>query len=185
MLPLYSPYKAPKIVYHSIPFIFLRCLEHQKGFKCLTPNDKIYITLYASFDKLQFPFLKSIASPHTVHSSSCPRSNIPLVVPSSPSTVPSSPMSSSPTCNPSHTQQHISHSITQNHHPMITRSKHGIFKLKVSLSNYVTSSPLTEPRSISEALSIKEWHAAMDLVFQLFVLITFGSWFYLFPTVNL
>ena len=91
-------------------------------------------------------------------------------------------MSSSPTCNPSHTQQHISHSITQNHHPMITRSKHGIFKLKVLLSNYATSSPLTEPRSLSEALSIKEWHAAMDLVFQ--ALCANNTWFLVLPLPN-
>ena len=49
---------------------------------------------------------------------------------------------------------------------MITSSKHGIFTPKALLSNCITYSPLIQPRSISKALSIKEWCVAMDLEFQ-------------------
>ena len=65
---------------------------------------------------------------------------------------------------------------------MITRSKHGIFKPKALLSNCIIYSPLTKPRSISEAFFIKEWRVAMDLEFK--ALCVNNSWSLLPPHLN-
>lgn len=83
------------------------------------------------------------------------------------------------------TQQPTSHLIPQNIHPMCIRSKNGIFKPKTYLSTCAPTPPLSKPHSISEALSINEWRATMDLNFKLFALITLGLWFHLLQTVNL
>ena len=64
---------------------------------------------------------------------------------------------------------------------MITRSKHGIFKPKALLSNYIIYS-LTKPHSISEAFFIKEWRVAMDLEFK--ALCVNNSWSLLPPHLN-
>ena len=64
---------------------------------------------------------------------------------------------------------------------MITRSKHGIFKPKALLSNYIIYS-LTKPHSISEAFFIKEWHVAMNMEFQ--AICANNSWSLVLPHLN-
>ena len=57
-------------------------------------------------------------------------------------------------------------SFSHNTHPMLTHFKHGIFKPKILLIMSLSSTSLSEPRSVSEALSIPEWCATMEQEFQ-------------------
>lgn len=93
--------------------------------------------------KLNFPYLKLLQS------QSPSPSSIPQLK------VPSFPIS----CVPSF--------IPQLAHPMLTRSKTALFRPKIPFSLLSsTASPITEPRSFTEANKISEWRVAMSEEFH-------------------
>ena len=122
-----------------------------------------------SFDESYFPSLSSTtSSPLSTSLSFDPLSHIPLIVSNSNHHL-SPPSSFSPSTfgNPS-VSQTMSQPPFHNTLPMLTHSKHGIFKPKTLLTMSISSTSLSEPCSTSEALSVLEWHAAMEQEFQAF-----------------
>ncbi|KAM6584466.1 hypothetical protein CsatB_011468 [Cannabis sativa] len=54
--PCIRPYQAHKFQFHSLKCVNLGYSEVHKGYKCLTPTGKIYISRNVVFNELEFPF---------------------------------------------------------------------------------------------------------------------------------
>ncbi|CAL9005508.1 unnamed protein product [Prunus brigantina] len=140
--PWLKPYSPSKLHPKSLSCVFLGYSLNHSGFRCLDPiTNRLYVSRHVTFHESIFPF-HAVVSSSSSDSISSSFPIIPLTFPmvtSSPSESPlsslssSSPPSSVPFVSP-HSQSSFSvpsSSIpVQNTHPMITRSKHGIFKPK-------------------------------------------------------
>lgn len=83
--PNLRPYNKHKLQFRSVSCTFLGYSSSHKGYRCLDPQGRIYISRDVLFDESTFPFLSSShisssSSPPTSNSSSLP--SIPLVIPS-------------------------------------------------------------------------------------------------------
>jgi hypothetical protein len=111
------------------------------------------------------PATDTSSTPQTIHNSSDQNlTTLPNPRPSSPLQIilPIRPQSASS----SHTPPHLQAIPSSNTHTMITRSKAGITKPKIFNVESQMSSIIEEPLFVSEALSNKQWKAAMDVEFN-------------------
>ncbi|XP_019420682.1 PREDICTED: uncharacterized protein LOC109330866 [Lupinus angustifolius] len=72
--PLLRPYNSHKLNFRSLECVFIGYSTQNKGYKCLSPDGRIYISKDVTFNEHSFPFLnKSTLSPE--HSKSFPMSS--------------------------------------------------------------------------------------------------------------
>ena len=181
--PFIRPYNQHKLQSRSLDCIFLGYNSYHKGYICFhQPIGRIYLlgTLFSMKLALLmqlappfisanqphphlFPFLSIPSSPPTNPSSTHPTSQSSPTNSTPPSPLPPS-TSSSQTLNPSPCPVTTSRAPCenlpppqQNVHPMIIRSKAGIFKPKLLLSHCAMN--IVEPQSYKQACSIPEWQA--------------------------
>lgn len=80
---LLLPYNHHKLEFRSIPCTFLGYSSNHKGYRCLVPSGRIYISRDVLFDEANFPFASKSSSPSTTstvsHPSSFPSSYIPII----------------------------------------------------------------------------------------------------------
>ncbi|KAL6316894.1 hypothetical protein AAG906_023549 [Vitis piasezkii] len=150
--PNLRPYNNPKFQFRSMECTFLGYSIKHKGFKCLDPQSRIYISRVVQFNEKSFPFAKnksitsysSIPSPTpTSHSALIPIHSSILSVPS-----PSTSFITNTVADQSNSDQTNAKPVSdvfRNVHSMITKSKARIFKPKVFMAS-------KEPASIQEAL---------------------------------
>jgi len=142
-----------------------------KGYKCLDVHGKLFISKDVLFDENTFPFLSQSTPPSrfAFHSRTIPLGILPNVGPSFPIQHASLESPDVSTVSPvSSTSPNITRSsplpppivpITTSTHPMQTRSKSGIVKLKQYPTLLLT---ITEPASIKHALSSSIWRSAVQ-----------------------
>ncbi|KAG8489179.1 hypothetical protein CXB51_017224 [Gossypium anomalum] len=175
--PYLRPFNSNKLQYHSRPCVFLGYSPVHKGYKCLDDNGKMFISRHVKFNETCFPFSAhsdSGSALHGIHPQFLhQQTHVPVLVPADRPTslVTSTPHSASlstPHSSPADacSNSHLVSGNTQiveevaaplvNMHPMQTRAKSGIFKphiFSVKLHD-------TEPITITEAFSSKEWTLA-------------------------
>ncbi|KAM1666352.1 hypothetical protein ACFX14_045629 [Malus domestica] len=184
--PWLKPYVHSKLDGKSTECVFLGYSLQHKGYRCLDPTtQRIYISRHVQFNENRFPFLSSSSvvvspgspSPHSpfdLHFSIPQRpSPVQSTVPSTEhvSSSPSSSNSVSPSAAPP-----VSHSTAPNTHPMLTRSKAGIFKPKAYSA---TKHPLPVdvdfvPSIYLQASKYAHWRQAMQDEFNALQLT--GTW---------
>ncbi|XP_048335502.2 retrovirus-related Pol polyprotein from transposon RE2 isoform X1 [Ziziphus jujuba] len=256
--PYLRPYNKVKLNFHTTKCVFLGYSPDHKGYRCLHPSGRVYITNSAIFHETAFPFMTGFSSSSAKKdelSSSCSSSDAPLFVlhknvsstPLTDSTpdisslpnnnLPSSfsqntsftesisslannsplpnvsalvppanlsPHNCSPQYDTSTSAPNTSNSSsslqspirlntssiipqpvlsssrtvlkpnTQSVHPMITRSKNGIFKPNTSKILLTTKHPLPPtslsqmvvPRTVKAALLDPQWKSAMELEYS-------------------
>ena len=146
-----------KLQFGSIPCTFLGYSLNHKGYKCLSPNGNILISCDVIFDEHAFSFAqlqsqKNVTSSFSSSSTSLPcQTSFPLMVLLSSTSSPTNPPIS-PTTSNHNVASHLPSSsvFLLSTHPMITRSKNGIFKPKAYLIS-------TIPTSVPKALQLSHW----------------------------
>ena len=171
--PNTRPYNNHKLVFRSGQCTFLCYSLTHKGYKCLNPSGKIFISRDVIFYEHLFPFSESLSSQpqHSSISQPLSFSQSPPIL-SSKQLVSSISTTSSPSpiafIPPVNTTTHLENcqdsnapivsssipSTVGNTHYMITRSKKSIFKPKVY-------SVTKEPQSADEVLQNENWKIAM------------------------
>lgn len=191
-----KPYNRTKLQFRSAKCLFLGYSNTHRGYKCLHPSGRLYISYTVHFNHNEFPY-------HTLFKSSSVVPSETVIFPSFPNVTPTptqdhpqpSPSSSSSSSTPFHSNEDFSSSSSlgsssnvytdssshtmsssssstpssshiHNLHPIITRAKHGIFKPKVYTA--LTTLP-SVPRSTSAALESPVWKEAMQSEFQALV----------------
>jgi histone deacetylase 1/2 len=99
--PFLRPYHTTKLAYRSQECVFLGYSSVYKGYKCLSPEGRIYISKDVLFNEQKFPYSQLFPSSSLGPSpsgTSSQSSSIPLIIPSQPTPTPTQ---SSP--NPTHT----------------------------------------------------------------------------------
>jgi len=190
--PMLRAYNSNKLTMRSSLCLFIGYNPHFKGYICMSPTGKRYISRHVIFNENVFPF-KSTSNPFITSSNrditfSSP--HLPLtVITSSHESLPTTPLTLPPedhgnshedaphsshmsAHDPSSVQRDLSPPSPINLHPMVTRSKAGISKPKI----YNTSIDLNinEPSTVKDALSHPEWHQAMQLEYD--ALVKAGTW---------
>ena len=171
--PNTRPSNNHKLAFRSVQCTFLGYSLTHKGYKCLNPSDKIFISRDVIFYEHLFPFSESLSFQPQHSSISQPlsfRQSPPILY--SKQHVSSISTASLPfpiaLIPPINTTTHLENcqdpnapivsssilSTVGNIHSMITRSKKGIFKPKVY-------SVTKEPQSADEALQNENWKIAM------------------------
>nr|KYP34572.1 Retrovirus-related Pol polyprotein from transposon TNT 1-94 [Cajanus cajan] len=182
------PYNKTKLQFRSQECVFLGYSTSHKGYKCLAPSGRIFISKDVIFCENHFPY-PSMFPPSTPSSSSSPIF-VPLVItnPQAPVTStspspPSPPISTdSSSSRPSHTSPRPSPSSSNslptrveappvNLHPMTTRAKAGIAKPRLQPTLLLTH---FEPKSTKQALASDTWLAAMKQKYD--ALMANGTW---------
>ncbi|GKB35432.1 retrovirus-related pol polyprotein from transposon TNT 1-94 [Tanacetum coccineum] len=194
VFPYLRDYSSHKLAPRSAPCVFIGYSSQYKGYKCLDLSTKrVYTTRHAQFDETSFPFKghqSTASSGMILLSTYCddyPMSISPST-PLPPSTT-SHPPAHTPPCelctdppphapsvaSPTHTDQpppspHVAPSqASTSGHPMVTRSKDGIFMRRhfADLS-HVSASALhqalfttKEPKGFKSAAKDPKWFAAM------------------------
>ena len=118
--PCIRPYQNHKFEFHSIKCVNLGYSEVHKGYKCLSPHGRIYITRHIVFNENEFPFATGFLNtrqPEQFVTMNTPHSwfTLPTVSPysESPHSVPESSVSAAPSPTSSHIQGNTdSHSYT-------------------------------------------------------------------------
>lgn len=62
--PCIRPYQSHKFEFHSIKCVNLGYSEVHKGYKCLSPHGRIYITRHVIFNENEFPFTTGFLNTH-------------------------------------------------------------------------------------------------------------------------
>ncbi|KAK9131646.1 hypothetical protein Scep_011174 [Stephania cephalantha] len=143
--PYLRPYNDHKYQFRSEKCIFLYSSQH-KGYKCLSPSGKVYITRNVVFHENDFPYHSLVAAESipTTSSSHESTTSFPLLVPHRPlisSGSSSSDLSDVPApveVTPPDIVDSRPDVDPHNVHPMITRAKDGISLRKVFLSTTST-----------------------------------------------
>ncbi|CAL9026369.1 unnamed protein product, partial [Prunus brigantina] len=152
-------------------------------------TDRVYISRHVLFDEKSFPFTAKSASPSDSIPPLSPVIDLQFPIPNSHSVLPSSP-SIHPSSHTPNTSESVSphnfsplqsHSSSpslpgQNIHPMVTRSKNGIFKPKAyTATKHPLSSSLDYvPTTYHQASKFAEWRSAMQAEFN--ALQSTGTW---------
>nr|KYP59043.1 Retrovirus-related Pol polyprotein from transposon TNT 1-94 [Cajanus cajan] len=198
--PLLRPYNQHKLDFKSHQCLFLGYSNQHKGYKCLSPTGKCYISRHVKFNESFFPYKHS---PNPFLSSSI--LDIYTSHPSPPLTVliPTVDNNSHENCNIASTTNAtivvpnddantinpivpVSSSITDtgstvlqsrtNAHSMTTHAKAGIFRPKIytaKATDHIYDSTI-EPHTVKEALSKPEWCQAMKEEYE--ALIKNNTW---------
>lgn len=74
--PLITPYNNHKLQFHSQKCLFVGYSTSHKGFKCLSPTGKLYLSRHVTFNHHDFPFLSLFSHDHTVQN--IPNNNLNL-----------------------------------------------------------------------------------------------------------
>lgn len=182
--PWLKPYSSSKLEPRSHPCCFLGYCPHSKGYRCLDmSSSKVYISRHVTFLESEFPFATSPIPPsssqntlhfrelfyaplsHQNHLSSMPSSGSPTP----PSSIHSFDHLQSPNMTTAPSTSSSSHSSPSLPplHPMITRSRAGIYKPRVPFSLHTTPTasvdPTTvEPHNFQQASKCREWSQAMN-----------------------
>lgn len=176
--PWLKPYPPHKLSPKSTPCVFLGYCPTTKGYRCYDPIcQKVHTSRHVKFVESEFPYpnLIHLSSSSVSHysSKSSPFFDITLAsedsVPLSIPTVPISTTIPIPSSNVSSSSSSLSSNVTlpvtvpvssssvpaplptsiPSSHPMLTRSKHGIFKPTVPFSLSLTTSPTNNSFSVS------------------------------------
>lgn len=185
---LLKSYNNHKLKFRSDSGTFIGYSNQFKGYKVLLPNSKIVFTRHIVFNEQVFLNLspQSPSSPLITQTNISNPTLVTKLPPTPDSSHPHSTHHNSETSNTSHSD--IDHSINSvdshtihpdtmelptvddptntitnnpshnNAHPMITRSKAGIFKPRLYSTHSMADS---EPNSIEEALSNSKWNTTM------------------------
>jgi len=156
--------------------VFLGYASNHKGYMCLSPTGRMYITRHVTFNESGFPYavlsnpFSSVSSP-TNNPSSIPSPTLtvfhqpPVFVsqPAPPESQPTAPASSQEIPDSSATiSSHFDSSSTaltplnpvpQNTHPMLTRAKAALLGPRA----FTAAPVLTLPKSTKEALHLPQW----------------------------
>ena len=167
--PSPRPYMSHKLSYKSTPCVFLEYAPFHKGYIYLEKKPgKFYISIIVLFHEHKFPFCDSPdSSSSSINDSS---SSLPLALISLPSP-------NQFTVNPLPSPEPLPSLITipflslepavsasppvQNVHPMVTRTKYGIIKKKVFLSQNIT-----EPSTYIQVAKSPDWVQAMNIYYH-------------------
>ncbi|BBN68591.1 hypothetical protein Prudu_489S000400 [Prunus dulcis] len=188
--PWLKPYVSSKLDGKSRPCVFLGYSLQHKGYRCLDMlTDRVYISRHVLFDEKSFPFTAKSASPSDSIPTLSPVIDLQFPIPNSHSVLPSSP-SIHPSSHTPNTSEFVSphnfsplqshsssHSLPgQNIHPMVTRSKNGIFKPKAyTATKHPLSSSLDYvPTTYHQASKFAAWRSAMQAEFN--ALQSTGTW---------
>ncbi|KAK9132427.1 hypothetical protein Scep_011955 [Stephania cephalantha] len=179
--PYLRPYNDHKYQFRSEKCIFLGYSSQHKGYKCLSPSGKVYITRNVVFHENDFPYHSLVAAESipTTSSSHESTTSFPLLVPHQPlisSGSSSSDLSDVPApveVTPPDIVDSRPDVDPHNVHPMITRANDGISLRKVFLSTTSTHEH-DIPASVAAALQIPHWKAAMDQEYH--ALMNNGTW---------
>ncbi|KAL5854769.1 hypothetical protein ACOSQ4_004571 [Xanthoceras sorbifolium] len=164
--PWLRSYNRHKFNFHSSKYLFIGYSDAHKGYKCLHPSSRIYISRHVLFTEGKFPYQDLFHPKPPVHYPQSSSHLQPVTAPVSFSqlqlSVISAPLS------------HIAAS-TSSFYPMITRSKSGIYKPKSYLSS-ASSLPLSAtttidtvvdvPASVQAVLADPKWNATMQSEFD-------------------
>ena len=167
--PLLRPYNQHKFDFRSSLCLFLGYASNCKGYTCLTSSGKFIYSRNVLFNELLFPYsMPSILFTGftNINTDSPTFSPILTVISASPTTSPSSISPELPSLLSSAPSPPISTACltptiasSLNVHPMITRTKDGIFKPKALQSSL--SPDLPEPSTYKQALTQPRWLHAM------------------------
>lgn len=189
--PCLRPYNRHKMQFRSEKCTFLGVSSHHKGYKCLSPAGRIYISRHVIFNEYDFPFATSTTSPSShqpshgslagvemlSNASRCNSSHQMPIIENNISTPISSlrcsslngnetPPSSRGISNDSLRDVSAGPPSQMNTHPMLTRSKNGVFKPKTPFVGLTTSVIPREPTSVKQALLDAGWKKAMQLEYD-------------------
>ncbi|KAH9682619.1 retrovirus-related pol polyprotein from transposon RE1 [Citrus sinensis] len=185
--PFLRPYHHHKLDFHTQKCVFIGYSPIHKGYKCLDRTGKVFVARHVTFNELEFPyselFLKT-KSNILSHSATSTPSSVHFFLPQTPvlshsSNEEPSAAVSSPVLSPaseSHSLPHSVHSQSLDQlsrssnssppvistHPMVTRSKAGIYKPKT----YLVVSQDLEPSNVKTALTDPRWYSAMKEEFE-------------------
>ncbi|KAK9135050.1 hypothetical protein Syun_014380 [Stephania yunnanensis] len=187
--PYLRPYNKHKYQFRSENCVFLGYSSQHKGYKCLSPTGRVYITRNVVFHENDFPYESLFSTGKKSSPSSSPdlSTQFPLLVPNHCLAPQSRTVSefTHGTSSSDDSQLHestneslssVAHTfnnqeiqqgvqIPSNTHPMVTRAKDGISLKKV----FVASTSDNEndiPHSVAAALKIPHWKEAMDKEYQ-------------------
>ncbi|KAG8500188.1 hypothetical protein CXB51_004156 [Gossypium anomalum] len=167
--PYLRPFLSHKLDFQSQPCTFLGYSSQHKGYHCLTPDGKMVISRHMVFDEQRFPFSSAVMD--TDSTPRCVPTYVPIVRSSVVQPLVRSVDVSSggcPSC-PGDLVPEVSVSLG-NTHPMVTRSKAGVFKPRVL---HVETDDF-ELRTVEEALAHTEWKQAVQAKFD--ALVTNSTW---------
>ncbi|KAK9098456.1 hypothetical protein Syun_025501 [Stephania yunnanensis] len=199
--PYLRPYNNHKYQFRSEKCVFLGYSSKHKGYKCLSPTGRLYITRNVIFHEHEFSYdtlfsSNKSSSPSTaIHISL--HTNFPLPIPSHLCSNLSSfalPNHNSSYVSPNSSESNPSHILTDslpssspdviaphNTHPMITRAKDDICMSKVFVATAADNSDEI-PSSTTIALKDPKWREAMEKEYQ--ALMKIGIWSLVPPTSN-
>ncbi|KAK2454628.1 putative mitochondrial protein [Trifolium repens] len=169
--PLLRPYNSHKFDFRSHECIFIGYSNTHKGYKCLSPSGRIFISKDVLFNEDRFPYSSTF-------SKSKDNSLINYITPDVPiQTLPIGNHNQqnlhtlSDTLNPpvplqttkNTSQNKASPTIPTNSHPMQTRAKSGISLPRQNPKLLLTH---TEPKTVKQALTDPKWYDAMKSEFD-------------------
>jgi histone deacetylase 1/2 len=179
--PLLRPYNAYKFDFRSHQCIFLGYSNTHKGYKCLSPTGKIFVSKDVLFNETSFPYPSLFSETNTNLPSptqDIPLSNLPIdshnlqqVTTQDPEPndieiaihpIPVNTQNNSVITNKSPVSK-SNQTSTINNHPMQTRSKNSILLPKQNPKLLLTH---TEPKTAKQALADPKWHEAMKAEFD-------------------
>ena len=136
--PFTRPYNAHKLEFHSKECVFLGYSPSHKGYKCLDPSGKMFISKDVIFNEQRFPYIKLFSTD--------PSSSIDCDSPILPTSFPTViPTTAQPTATPVNTTTTSAHSFSQV--SPATSSLHTI----PSHSGHYTTPPLSAAQSRSSS----------------------------------
>jgi histone deacetylase 1/2 len=172
--PLLRPYNAYKFDFRSHQCIILGYSNTHKGYKCLSPTGKIFVSKDVLFNETSFPYPSLFSETNTNLPSptqDIPLSNLPIdshnlqqVTTQDPEPndieiaihpIPVNTQNNSVITNKSPVSK-SNQTSTINNHPMQTRSKNSILLPKQNPKLLLTH---TEPKTAKQALADPKWHA--------------------------
>lgn len=187
--PFLRPYNNSKLQFRSTKCLFIGYSSSHRGYLCLHPSGRVYIFATVTFNEHEFPYsslfptssshspsqaytpttsaLPILPTPSDASENSFPNAQLSpaqsfhrasLMHTSSSSSSQSSPESISPSSVP----PPLTHT-----HSMQTRSKSGITKPK--LFSAILNSPIVEPDTVTEALSVPQWKLVMQSEYDAFI----------------